>query len=161
GRQIQDVPQRDESLDAEHDVVGDTTALREELDRSREQGYLTSATMKPRLESHAIRSGPPRRRVRALVPSSLTLVVIGCAGGSRGSADPAKPSSTEMSAQPAATSSAPAASAEPAPVSSGRSVGTKLLRDVDASPKQFKIAPNDGHGLGAYSLAVDGRAVWP
>src|SRR5215510_15257397 len=44
GRQIQDVPQRDESLDAERDVVGDTTALREEPDRSREEGYLTSAT---------------------------------------------------------------------------------------------------------------------
>jgi hypothetical protein len=40
-------------------------------------------------------------------------------------------------------------------------VGTKLLRDVEASPKQFKVSPNDGQGLGMFSIAVDGRPVWP
>src|SRR4029078_5284892 len=63
----------------------------------------------------------------------------------------------------------PAASPEPAPGGaasaqrSGKPVGTKLLRDVNESPKAFKLVKDDGRGpaLGTAPLTVDGRSVWP
>jgi hypothetical protein len=91
----------------------------------------------------------------------LLLAVSGCAAPRGASPEPPKSTPAETKDQPKADPSRPAPGAEPAPASSARPVGTKLLRDVDASPKEFKIGPNDGHGLGAFSVAVDGRAVWP
>ena len=42
-------------------------------------------------------------------------------------------------------------------------VGSRLMRDVVDSPKTFEVRPNDGkgHGLGQFSVAVDGRDLWP
>ena len=54
----------------------------------------------------------------------------------------------------------PPASRTPADDGS-KPVGTKLLRDVDASPRTFLIAKNGGRGLGDYSVQVDGKYVWP
>jgi hypothetical protein len=112
--------------------------------------------MRPHLDPSAT-----GRQAQSGMTAALVLMVIGCAGGSRGSAEPPAPSGTGSAEAAPATSSAPAASAETAPERSVQPVGSKLFRDVDASPKQFKIAPNDGHGLGNFSLAVDGRVVWP
>jgi len=48
-------------------------------------------------------------------------------------------------------------------VPSDKPVGTKLLRDVNDSPKDFKLGASDGseHGLGKISMTVDGQNVWP
>jgi hypothetical protein len=40
-------------------------------------------------------------------------------------------------------------------------VGTKLLKDVDASPRTFLVGKNKKQGLGEYSVQVDGKYVWP
>jgi hypothetical protein len=46
---------------------------------------------------------------------------------------------------------------------STKPVGTKLVRDAVDSPKTFKLGANDGsgHGLGKFSVSVDGRNLWP
>jgi hypothetical protein len=97
--------------------------------------------------------------MRATVTAAV-LLAGACAGKS---AEPARPGVSPEPSPPPAASPAPspggAASDEPR----ARPVGTKLLRDVDESPKAFKLAKNDGsgHGLGKVSLTVDGRNVWP
>jgi len=52
-----------------------------------------------------------------------------------------------------------------APLSSRelKPVGTKLLKDVDASPRTFLVGKNKNkkQGLGEYSVQVDGKYVWP
>jgi hypothetical protein len=46
---------------------------------------------------------------------------------------------------------------------SGKPIGTKLVRDVNDSPKTFSIGKNtgDGHGLGQLAVKVDGQPLWP
>ena len=88
--------------------------------------------------------------------TSLMAVVVlasACAGKS---AEPARPAvSPEPTPPPAASPESSSGGAKP--------VGTKLLRDVNESPKAFNLSKNDGsgHGLGKASLTVDGRNVWP
>jgi hypothetical protein len=98
-----------------------------------------------------------------MMRATLTAAVLfacACAGKSP---EPARPAvSPEPTPPPAASPEPPsggAASDEPR----ARPVGTKLLRDVDESPKAFKLTKDDGsgHGLGKVSLTVDGRNVWP
>jgi hypothetical protein len=56
----------------------------------------------------------------------------------------------------------PSPAASPAPAKDGsHPVGTKLLRDVDASPRTFEVGKNEGHGLGDFSVRVAGKALWP
>jgi len=101
--------------------------------------------------------------------TSMTAVLLAgaCAGKS---AEPARPAASPEPAPPASPAAPPpAASPEPAPGGaasaqpSGKPVGTKLLRDVNESPKAFKLVKDDGsgHGLGKAALTVDGRNVWP
>jgi hypothetical protein len=99
------------------------------------------------------------------------LLAGSCAGKSpeptRPAVNPA-PSSSASAASPAPPSP-PAASPEPSSggaagdEAAAKPVGTKLLRDAKDSPKDFKLAKNDGsgHGLGKVSMTVDGRNVWP
>jgi hypothetical protein len=109
---------------------------------------------------HAPRSVFGRLAPRDWFAAALTITVIGCAGASGRSGDPPK-TSTKAVQPPNPTPSDPGAGAQSAQDSSAGSVGAKLVRDVDASPKQFKIGSSNGHGLGDFSLAVDGRQVWP
>jgi len=46
---------------------------------------------------------------------------------------------------------------------SEKGVGAKLVQDAINSPKTFTIVPNagDGHGVGKFSIRVDGRVLWP
>jgi hypothetical protein len=92
--------------------------------------------------------------------AAVAIAVFGCAGATQTSADHAR-SSGEANQPPAATPSASAASTDAALEGSARPVGSKLIRDVDASPRVFKIGSNDGQGLGDYDVTVDGREVWP
>lgn len=93
--------------------------------------------------------------MRATVMAAV-LFAGACAGKS---AEPARPASSPAASPPPAASPAPS-SAAPA---GDKPVGTKLLRDANDSPKQFKLAKNDGsgHGLGKFLLTVDGQNVWP
>jgi hypothetical protein len=109
---------------------------------------------------HAARSVFGRLGPRDRIAAALTITVIGCAGASGRSGDQPK-TSTEAAQPPKPTPSDPGAGAQSAQDSSAGSVGAKLVRDVDASPKQFTIGPSNGHGLGDFSLAVDGSPVWP
>jgi hypothetical protein len=117
-------------------------------------------TVKPSRTLHAPRSVFARLRAPKSIAVALTIAIAGCAGPSRAAGDQPK-SSTEGAHQPEVRPTDPAADTDSAAQSSARPVGTKLVRDVDASPKQFKIGPNNGQGLGDFSLAVDGREVWP
>jgi hypothetical protein len=44
-----------------------------------------------------------------------------------------------------------------------KGVGAKLMRDAIDSPKVFTLVPNtgDGHGVGTFSVRVDGHPLWP
>ena len=99
-------------------------------------------------------------RMRVTVLAAV-LVAGACAGKS---AEPARPA---VSPEPSSGGAAAPPAASPEPSSGGaagdKPVGTKLLRDVNESPKAFNIAKNDGSGsgLGKFLLTVDGRKVWP
>ena len=97
-----------------------------------------------------------------MLPMRATVVAVvcfacACAGKSP---EPARPAG---GAVPPVASTPPAASTPPSDESAGKPVGTKLLRDANDSPKEFKLGKNDGsgHGLGKFSLTVDGQNVWP
>ena len=101
------------------------------------------------------------------IRATLTAAVLlagACAGKS---AEPARPAvSPEPSPPPAGSpqpSSPPTASPESSSGGGAKPVGTQLLRDVNESPKAFKLVKNDGsgHGLGNAALTVDGQNVWP
>jgi hypothetical protein len=87
--------------------------------------------------------------------------MVGCAGAPKESATQEPKGSAEMAQAPTPSPSASATSTEQAPDSPGGPVGTKLVRDVDASPRVFKIGRTDGHMLGDFSVAVDGHELWP
>ena len=97
---------------------------------------------------------------QGLLGTGLCIVLSPC-GGASSSSDAKEPP------QPAASGTNRAepkqvAESEQGSSESQRPVGTKLLRDVDQSPKEFKIGRNDsGKGLGKFDVTVDGRAIWP
>ena len=101
---------------------------------------------------------------------AVVLLAGACAGKS---AEPARPAANPEPSSPPAASAQPAPPPAPSPAtppggagndnSTPKPVGTQLLRDVNESPKAFKLVKNDGsgHGLGKAALTVDGRNVWP
>jgi hypothetical protein len=96
---------------------------------------------------------------------AAVLLAGACAGKS---AEPARPAASPAPAPPPAANPEPAAppaasGAAEGDKTAGRPVGTKLLRDANESPKDFKLGKDDGsgHGLGTFALTVDGRSVWP
>jgi hypothetical protein len=88
---------------------------------------------------------PMRSRVMA-----VALLAGACAGKSP---EPAQP----------AASDAPSLGGADGDKLSGKRVGAKLVQDAIASPKTFTVIPNtgDGHGVGKFSVRVDGRDLWP
>lgn len=105
--------------------------------------------------------------MRALVVA-VVLFTCACAGKSPGPARPVD-SAPPVSSAPPPSAAPPVASKPPVggtPASdepSGKPVGTKLLQDAHDSPKDFRLGKDDGsgHGLGKFSMTVDGRNVWP
>ena len=99
--------------------------------------------------------------MRAMVMRAV-LLACACAGKSPEPAARPAAASAEPSPQPA-TGAPPPAGGGAGDKTSSKPVGTKLLRDVNESPKAFKLSRSDGsgHGLGKAALTVDGRNVWP
>jgi hypothetical protein len=104
-----------------------------------------------------------------LAVMAVVFLAYGCAGKS---AEPARPAASPEPSPPPAASPAPSTPPPTGAESSGgaasdqaaaRPVGTQLLRDVNDSPKAFKLSKDNGsgHGLGKATLTVDGRNVWP
>jgi len=97
--------------------------------------------------------------------TSLSVLLAGACAGK--SAEPARPAVSPEPSPPPAASPAPPPAASPGAAEgdkpAGKPVGTKLLRDANESPKDFKLGKDDGsgHGLGKFALTVDGRSVWP
>jgi hypothetical protein len=84
---------------------------------------------------------------------TLCVALLACGCG-------AKQTPAESSTGQHGPSEAP--SSEPVSASGGKPIGTKLMRDVDASEKKFEIGENRGEGgLGKYSLRLDGKYIWP
>jgi hypothetical protein len=88
---------------------------------------------------------PMRATVMALV-----LLASACAGKSP---EPARP----------AAGADPSLGGAAGDKLSGKGVGAKLMQDAIDSPTTFTIVPNagDGHGVGKFSVRVDGRNLWP
>jgi hypothetical protein len=80
----------------------------------------------------------------------LALSASACAGKSP---EPARPPS----------SAAPSFAGGAGDKLSEKSVGSTLMQDAIDSPKVFTVVPNagDGHGVGQFSVRVDGQPLWP
>jgi hypothetical protein len=80
----------------------------------------------------------------------VALFVSGCAGKSPAPAPPA-------------ASTAPPIGGSTGDKLAEKGVGAKLMRDAIDSPKVFTLIPNvgDGHGVGMFSVRVDGQSLWP
>jgi len=90
--------------------------------------------------------------------AGMAAVLLASACASK-SPEPARPAANPEPSSPPAANPEPSSGGAPG----DKLVGTKLLRDVNESPKAFKLSRNDGsgHGLGKAALTVDGRNVWP
>ena len=69
--------------------------------------------------------------------------------------------SSNQTSPPTAATTQPVATSSTSLQAHAGPVGTKLLRDADSSSHTYEIGPNQGEGLGKYTVHFDGKAVWP